>query len=451
MLARAFVLAACACLFLNAAATIEFVYTLRLSYLLLAAGCLVGLPFVVRGWRSLPATLRWPAGVLVATYLLAAVAGSGETLVAQERAGARREVVYLVDLLLGLGVVGLLAGLFRERRRICLALAAVLLGGLVAAAYGIVQWPARHYGWPLANINNALNPDAVSRGEVVQGNGLLLGWERVRGTFTEPLFFGLYLGAILPLVAVWLRWERRRLLVCAAAASIIALALLLTSSFPSWAIFVVATLIGLSVFSVSRGAVLPAALAGGALSLVAVGVALVLFGNPQIFANVTGRGASELTTTASTRTGAWERSVRVWSRRPVLGHGPGQSAVQLAYRQGARRAGSRSRLVPLSSLRRPLVLGSAQGLLPAALIDAGLVGALACLGFIVACLALVMGGLARSPSGLRLGVTVAGLVAVGGGLFSGDRFEMQTWVVLGLALVVATSDLGGTGETVTSS
>lgn len=423
--AWALVLAACACLFLNAAATIEIVYTLRVSYVLLAAACLVGLPFILEGWRALPVACRWTAGLVVASVLLAAVAGSGESLAVQKRAGAQRELIYLLDLLLGLAVVGLVSSLFRDARSIRLALAAVLVGALVAAAYGIVQWPARHYDWPLANVNNALNPNAISRGEVAQGSGLLLGWERVRGTFTEPLFFGIYLATVLPLVAAWFACTRRRILTCAAVAGPIAVALFLTSSFPSWALFAVAGLGALIVFFVSRGAVLPAAVAGGSVALGAVAIALVVFGSPQIFASVTGREAQERAFTTSTRTGAWEQSVREWSERPLLGHGPGQSAVQLAYRQRAGLAEGSS---------APIVLGSAQGLLTAALVDAGLVGALAWLAFLVACVMSLVRGLSRSPSGLRLAVVAASLVAVAGALVSGDRFEIQTWLILGLAL-----------------
>lgn len=423
--ARGLVLVACAVLFLNAAATVELVYTLRLSYMLLAAACVVGLPFVVRGWRSLPPAWRWAAGLVAATYLLAAAAGSGETLAAQERAGAQRELVYLLDLALGLGTVGLLSGLFPGGRGIRLALGALLIGALVAAAYGIVQWPALHFDWPLANVNNALNPDAVTRGEVFQGNGLFLGWERVRGTFTEPLFFGLYLGSALPLVAAWLTWRRRRLAACALAAGVIGLALLLSSSFPSWALFTVAGMIGLILLSVGRGAVLPAALASGALALAGLGVAVVLFAGPEVLAKVTGREKAELAISSSARTSAWEQSVREWAPRPVLGHGPGQSSLRLAYRQSPEVLGTSS---------TPVVLGSAQGLLPAALIDAGLLGALAWIALVIACLTAILRRLVRQPSGLHLGLAVASLVAVGGGLVSGDRFEMQIWVVLGLAL-----------------
>lgn len=425
----ALVLAACALLSLNAAATVEVVYTLRLSYILLAVACVAGLPFVRRGWRSLPASWRWTAGLVVASYTAAAVVGSGGTLAEQERGGSQREILYLMDLLLGLATVCLLAGLFSEGRKVRLPLGALVLGALGAAIYGIVQWPAQHFDWPLASINNALNPDAVTRGDVFQGNGLVLGWERVRGTFTEPLFFGLYLGTMLPLITVWLTWRRRRLIACAVVASVIAFALLLTSSFPSWALFALASVVGLISLSISRGAVIPAALAGGTLAIVGVGVGFVLFGNPEIFAKATGRDASEFAVTSSARTTAWEQSARAGMRRPVLGHGPGQSAVQLAYRQDPKVVGKRS---------APVVLGSAQGLLPAALIDAGLLGVSAWIAFVVASLLPILRGLSHSPTNLQLGIAVACLIAAGGALVSGDRFEIQVWVVLGLALATTT-------------
>lgn len=422
--ARAFVLVACAALFLNAAATIEVVYTLRISYVLLGVACVVGFPIVLRGWGLLPTTWRLTAAFVVASYVLAAVVGVADTVVDQNRGGSHREFVYLVDLIFGLSTVGLVSGLFPEGKGIRRAFGALLLGAFLAALYGVVQWPARHFDWRLANVNNALNPDAVTRGEVHQGTGLLLGWERVRGTFTEPLFFGLYLGAILPLALAWFPHLSRRLVVCVC---VIALSLFLTSSFPSWTLFTLGSLAALILFAVRRGAIVQAALAGGTLALVGVGVALVLFGNPEIFSKATGREASELASTSASRTGAWEEAARTWAQRPVLGHGPGQSSVQLAHQQDPAVVNMRS---------APVVLGSAQGLLPSALVDAGIVGALAWMGFLTACLASIVLGLARRPTCPRLGVAVASLVAVGGGLVSGDRLEMHIWVILGFALAL---------------
>ncbi len=429
--ARAFFLAACTALFLHAAATIEVVYTLRISYILLGVACVVGFPIVLRGWSVLPTTWRLTAGLVVLSYVLAAGVGAADTVADQERGGSQREFVYLIDLLLGLATVGLISGLFPEGRGIRRAFGALLLGAFLAALYGIVQWPARHFDWPLANVNNALNPDAVTRGEVHQGKGLLLGWERVRGTFSEPLFFGLYLGAILPLALAWLRQSSHRLVACAC---VIALALFLTSSFPSWALFSLGSLIGLFVFALSRGRILRAALAGGTLALVGVGVALVLFGNPEIFAKATGREATELASTSASRTDAWAEAARTWERRPVFGHGPGQSGVQLARQQDPAVVNRRS---------APVVLGSAQGLLPSALVDAGIVGAFAWIAFLTAFLAPILLGLVRRPTGPRLGVMVASLVAIGGGLVSGDRLEMQIWIVLGLGLALTTDSRRG--------
>jgi len=432
---RFLVLGACGLLFLNAAATIEVVYTLRLSYLLVAAACVVGWPYVLDGWRLLPRAWCVAAGALVAVYLLAAAVGDAETVATQERAGAVRGLVYVVNLLLGIATVGLVTGLFRDDVRPMIV--ALVAGAVLAALYGIVQWPARQFDWAVGNVNNALNPDAVTRGEVFQGTGLLLGWERVRGTFTEPLFFGLYLGTILPLIVTVRRRGRSGLAYSAVAGAAVGVALLLTSSFPSWSIFGVAGLVGIVVVSVGRGAVVNAGVGAGALALGAIAVTLVLV-SPGLFAKVTGRGASDLTTTSATRIDAWERSTVEWAEQPLVGHGPGQSGVQLAYRQDPSVVGTTS---------APVVLGSAQGLLPAALIDAGLLGALAWVALMVACIVPIVRGAFRRPDALRLGVLVAGLVAIGGAQVSGDRFETQTWLVIGLALTATVPGLKRAADT----
>jgi len=425
--------AACGLLFLNAAATVEIVYTLRISYVLLAAACLLGLPHVIAGWRVAPVVARAAAATVVMVTLIAAIFGVDVTVADQARGGSQRGLIYLADLTLGLGVVGLLLGLHERGLQPWVVIGALVGGAVIAALYGIVQWPARHYDWGIANVNNALNPDAVTRGEVPQGNGLLLGWERVRGTFTEPLFFGLYLATMLPLIASLRTRRLPRRVTVGLAGGVIGFALLLASSFPAWVIATGALVIASLLAALGRRAKTVAALIAGVLIVASAGIVAVV-GDAQVFATVTGREFDDLGETVESRTSAWAGAVEQWRERPVLGHGPGQSAVQLSRQQDPN-------IVNMPSA--PVVLGSAQGMLFAALIDVGVAGVLAWLALLGSLLLRVLAALVREPSWFRFGVAAAAVATVGGSLVSGDRLEVHTWVVLGLALAVSPRPAAG--------
>lgn len=430
---RALVLCAALLLSLNAAATLEVVYTLRVSYVLCAIAAAVGFPFVVGGWRRLPLEVQVSAAVLVGVYIFAAVLGSAESVAAVNRGGSKRTAVYLLDLAVGLGTLGLVVGAFDDACSLRWLLGAFVLGASLAAGYGILQWPARHYGWAIANVNNSLNPDAVSRGEVFQGTGLLLGWERVRGTFTEPLLFGLYLAASLPLTLTFaLRSPAggiaRR--VSSFGAGLIVIALVLTSSFPSWAVGAGALMTLGLIYAVRTGEEALAAATASGLTLAVLAAAAVLIGGPSVFAAVTGRDAAEYQTTKGARTRAWSQSVEVWSARPVLGHGPGQSAVRLRYEQSIGKQ---------PSAQGPLVLGSAQGILPASLIDAGVLGLLAWLTFL-GCIGVALArGLLGPPSVGQAALAASAVAAAAGAMISGDRLELQVWLLLSVAMAAATA------------
>jgi O-antigen ligase len=419
--ARALALSAAAVLFLDAAGTIRVVYTLRPSFLLFGLALALGLPAALRGWSSLSPWMRWAAAGLVAVNVLALLLGDQAVLPGNGRAGAHRDLLYLADLVLGLGVVGLLTGLFSDGHAKPLVVA-LCGGGVLAAGYGLYQWVAQHYGLPFSDINNTLDSNGVTAGGE-QGAGLL-GWERIRGTFVEPHFLGAYLASIAPVVAA-LAVASRRWLRCAAVVALpgVLLAIVLTSSAPAVAALGSGFVVAFAVVSVARGRVRVAALAGAMVAVVAIGVPVV-FTAPQVLASATGRSAADLELTAQFRTTAWTASVDVWSRRPLLGHGPGQSSVQLA-----RELAGADSSVPLS----------AQGLWAATLMDSGAIG--------FAFWAMLLGGLfaaaagraLREPSWAHVLVLFAATTAIISGQMSGDRLGLSTWALLGLLMAVSTA------------
>ena len=424
-------LAAFSLLFLDAAGTFEAVYTITISYALLALACAIGLPLVVRGWWALPRPLAAAGLALLVFYVLAAALGGDEVVGAVERASGNRDLAYVGDLALGLGVVGLVCGLverFGAATQLAIALAA---GAVVAALYAIYQWPAQEFGLPLENLNNAVNTSGLTSGDVTQGDALF-GWERVRGTFAEPQYIATYLAAMLPVVAavVVLR-SRRRWLVLAACAPLV-LAMILTVSTPPWAALAVSSAVGALVLAVGRGAPGPAALAGAGLAIAVLGSVIALT-TPGILSGVTGRSTFDLEYTADFRKQEWREAGHSWAERPVLGHGPGQSSVQLA--EETRKAAT------LNLPDTTVVLGSAHGLWAAALVDVGIVGLGLWLALLGGCFVLAARGLADRSGTLALGAFVAATCALISGLISGDRLEVRAWVLIGLmlALLVATS------------
>jgi hypothetical protein len=438
--ARALVLGAAALLFLEAAGTIHAVYTLRLSYLACAVACVVGAPFVLRGWARCPWAIRWSGAALVAAYVAAAVFSDPLTLPGQPRTGAYRMIAYVVDLLIGVSTLGLVVGLFPARRNIRRLVHALVLGAGVAAAYGIYQWPARHFGWPLADVNNTIDSNGITSG-IYQGPGLL-GWERVRGTFIEPHFFGDYLAALLPLAAaVGLAARGRAVRTGAfAIAAGCGAALALTASAPSAAILVGSALVAAAAYLVGQGRPAGAAVAGG----LAAGAFLLgpyVLTTPALLERATGRSQADLAATIAFRTETWSRAARIWTARPVLGWGPGQSSVQLAAQTDLPRG-----VRPRSAGK----LQSAQGTWAASLIDAGVVGFGAWILLLGSAVGFVVVALARRATPLTLGTAAAAVAATMGNEITSDRLDLRTWLLLGLALATALAygrpEAGNAGE-----
>jgi hypothetical protein len=416
-----------ALLFLEGTATVEVLYTVRPSYVLLAGACAVGFPLVVNGWRMVPSKVRWSAGTLFLAYVLAALVGTNEVVPGQARAGEHRDLVYLSDLILGLAVVGLIVGASQRDGYLKVLMAALLFGAGVASVYAIYQWPGQHFGWPVNDVNNALNTTGLSRGSISTGTGIF-GWARVRGTFREPHLLAAFLGVALPIAVGALR-GRSRVSMAAIVLLIPALAgaLILTLSVSTWAMLVLGCVITVCIYSVARGRRRLAAVTASTAAVVAVLIPFLL-ANPDYLTAVTGRDAASLEITTRSRTDAWVGAVGVWSHRPALGYGPGQSAVRLA---------GGVQLAERSTPGGVALLGSAHGVPTAALIDAGLVGFTLWLLVLGSILLVGVRALLAEPTLPRSGFLAAALIAVLASLVAGDRLELFTWVILGALMASA--------------
>lgn len=392
---------------------------------------------VLLGWKRLPATVRAASILLGLVYLTSALVNDEAVVSAQTRATGSRSLVTLLDLLLGMSVVCLVCGLACRGALARALVTAVVVGAVVAALYGLYQIPAHALGLPLADVNNALNSDGVTRGYKFQGVGLF-GFERVRGTFTEPRAYGAYLATALPLLLVAFapsaRHVRRWPLLVAGA--LLLGALLSTTSSLSWAALGLAALLGAWLFAIAIGRPFASLVLACATGLGLVLIVLLLV-EPAPLSTVTQRPSASLQRSAEFRLEAWAAVEDEWARRPVLGHGPGQSAVRLARpAPGAR-----------SPEGLPVVLGSAQGFWSAALVDAGVLGLGAWILFLSSVLVSAGRSLYRRGAVADAGVFVAVMTAVLTSLASADRLDFRVWVVVGLAIAaVAGRPDGEAGE-----
>jgi len=416
-------IAASGCLLvLDSAGTLHFGYTLTLSYLLIIIGCLLGAPELARRWGVQPALLRALAVSLFVVYVLAAIAGDPTTLATSQRAGAQREFVYLFDLALGLTTLVLVPALWHRTSAAVLARALAVAGAL-AGAYGVYQWLALRYGLPFADINNTLDSNGVTTG-ASQGIGLF-GGARIRGTFLEPHFLGAFLAAVLPLQA-WstVHYERRMRALSGVGFALSLLALLLTDSAAAWGTLALATASAALLVVVGRGEIRAAAAIGVAVAALWMAIVPTLAA-PGVLASLTGRPSAELNYTTSYRTAIWKRDVKVWEARPVLGYGPGQSAVQVAY--------------AYTAPAKPQTLVSAQGVWASALIDAGVVGLCGWLYLVGTVLVTGSRGVIRRPTLLAGAAFAAALAVVVDVATSGDRLDPRHWLLLGLLLAASRS------------
>jgi O-antigen ligase len=165
-----------------------------------------------------------------------------------------------------------------------------------------------------------------------------------------------------------------------------------------------------------------AAAAGGAVALAAI-AAVVTLANPHGLSSATGRSNSELAATTEFRLATWDEVIDRWSQRPAIGFGPGQGAVKLATRLP-------SYATPDGS--RPLVLGTAEGLWAAALLDGGVLALAAWLTFLGTLGWLGWRTVLARPNALIVAAFAAMIAAVIGSQVGGDRLELRVWVLFGL-------------------
>lgn len=435
--ARALLLVACALTFLEAAATIHVVYTLQPSYVVAALALLVGLPFAVEGFRLMPRSVRWSLVALVAVYVAATFAGHQLALPHRPRTGSLRSFAYLGDLVFGVLCLALARRLFDTPRRQRAAALAFVAGGAAAAVYALYQWFAQRYGLPLTDLNNTLDSNGITAGSS-QGQGIL-GWTRARGTFLEPHFLGEYCASIIPLAAgaavVFRGWLRRG---AGLATVILLLALLVTSSAPDAGILAFGIVIATALAQIGLGHVRSAAV-WGALAVAVVVLSPVALVSPVPLAAATGRSSSDIAATIHFRTHTWSRVMTIWSRHLLIGYGPGQSAVQLAAETD----------VPAAERPPPTPLQSAQGIWAASLVDAGILGVVAWIWFVLGALVACAQRLRAQPAAIAWPTFAAAVAALAGAQMTGDRLELRTWLLVALALAVAgpAREIGGAEPT----
>jgi hypothetical protein len=408
---RTLLLGAVALLGLSAAGTIEITFTLQPSYALLGLAALAGLPWAVEGWLRLPRSVQAAAAALLVVYVAAALTGSPARLPSQSRGGALRPLVYLVDLGLGLATIGLLCGVWSTMfaRRLLVAFSA---GAALTAAIAVYQWFALRFALPLSDINTAPNSDGFTTGHRYQGVGLL-GWERTRGTFKEPLVLGAFCIMALPLALLAMRRSRATARIAASACCVaLAAALVLTVSSLSAGIFVVTGLVVAVLMALRDGrARLGAGL--GAILVLCLAAAAVQLSNPAALSLLTGRSSHDLELTVDNRTGAWRAAARRWEERPVLGH----------------------------RTYAPVVLGSAQGIWAASMVDAGVIGFCAWLALFGSLLALGARATWCDRGPRLLMILWAAMTAIVMAQCTGDRVDCRAWLALG-ALAAASQLIG---------
>ena len=425
---QAFVLAGMVALPLQAAGTVEVVYTLAPSYLLFGIAIVLGLPETVRGVRLLPSSVVLAGTVLILIYLSMIVVGDYATVAEQVRGGTLRATVYSAYVVFGLALVALVVGT-GEDAVIWRILWALVVGGALVASYGVYSWFAVHYKLPLADINNAVNSDGFTYGNRPRGTGLF-GWERIRGTFTEPIGLGAFLTVVIPLTVPLLaraQMVHTRLLASAALALMFA-ALALTASSISGASLILGLVVAILVSAVARRAVKLVAIAVVSIAA-AGGLIFTLLFNPAPLSAITGRSTESLNVTLSDRTSAWRDAGTIWATRPVTGFGPGQASARLAERPDPRRAPG-----------APVTLRSAQGIVMSSLVDTGIVGFSAWIGLFGATLtAGVRTGLRRRDLVLP-SIIAATIAAIFVAMVNGDRVDLRVWVVMSILLATVAHD-----------
>ena len=194
-------------------------------------------------------------------------------------------------------------------------------------------------------------------------------------------------------------------------------ALVLTDSSLAWASLLVAAAVAGTGASISMGRPVLAGVAGGGAVLLSV-LCVAAVAEPTVLSSVTARSDTQLRMTLSARTNAWHESAELWSRRPVLGYGPGASSVKLARRYNEP-----------GVTTSPVVLGSAYGVWAASLIDAGVFGILAWIVFFGAVFYYAVSAALRAESPVLWAVIAAAFASVLANQVGGDRLDFRVWML----------------------
>jgi O-antigen ligase len=211
--------------------------------------------------------------------------------------------------------------------------------------------------------------------------------------------------------------------------------LALTASSLTWGVMLLVGLALSVAWAVAFARPRPAAMLG-CLLVIGVLTAPIVFQHASLVAGATGRSGAQLQATSANRRDAWRRVGERWSAKPLLGYGPGQSSVLLAYRPDPG---------PGGPPKAPVVLGSAQGLWGASLLDTGLVGLAAWLFTLGGLFGFALQALLRRAESLAWAAFAAAGVATLLGQLAGDRLDLKVWLLLGL-MTAASQPPDGAGD-----
>ncbi len=279
----------------------------------------------------------------------------------------------------------------------CLGVLVVL--AVLFAGVGFVEYATKHV---------IFNPRVISSNQ-------LESYFRVNSLFFDPNIYGRFLMLVMVALAGVVLWtaDRRAAVTCTAVLVVLWAGLVLTFSQSSF----VSLLVGLAVLGAMRWSVRGAAVAAGALVVVAIGVAVVA---PDAI-RLDVRDSKSADSATSGRYDLIKGGVELFTDAPVLGQGSGAFAKDYRRTQGSSREGAAS-----ASHTIPVTVAAEQGIVGLALY-----------------LALLAAALARLLDGTRSSVprTVVGaaFIALVAHTFMYAAFleDPLSWTLLGVGVALA--------------